>query len=84
MNIQWTAKNLKNRIVLSSGIVSYLLLLFICIPLSRFIGDEGMGLFAPAFEIFLLTTLVTSYSMSHAMAGVILYRVKRERKRNAN
>lgn len=83
MNIQWTAKNLKNRIVLSSGIVSYLLLLFICIPLSRFIGDEGMGLFAPAFEIFLLTTLVTSCSMSHAMAGIIRYRVKRERYRNA-
>lgn len=83
MKIQWMAKNLKNRIIFSSGIVSYMLLLFMRIPLSRVIGDEGMGLFAPAFELFLLTTLVISYGMSHAMAGILRYRVKRERYRNA-
>lgn len=84
MNIQWMAKNLKNRIVLSAGIVSYMLLLLLRIPLSRFIGDEGVGLFAPAFELFVLTTLVISYGMSNAMAGIIRYRVKRERYRNAD
>lgn len=83
MNIQWTAKNLKNKIVFSAGLLSYMLFLFLRIPLSRFIGDEGMGLFAPAFEIFILTTLVTGYSMSRAMAGIIRYRVRRERYRNA-
>lgn len=83
MNIQWMAKNLKNRIVLSSGIVSYMLLLLLRIPLSRFIGDEGVGLFAPAFELFVLTTLIVSYGMSGAMSGIIRYRVKRERYRNA-
>ena len=49
MNIQWMTKNLKNRIVLSAGIISYMLLFFFWIPLSRVIGDEGLGLFAPAF-----------------------------------
>lgn len=83
MNIQWMAKNLKNRIVLSSGIISYMLLLLWRIPLSRVIGDEGVGLMAPAFEMFVLTTLVTSYGMSNAMAGIIRYRDKRERYRNA-
>lgn len=83
MNIQWMAKNLKNRIVLSAGIVSYMLLLFLRIPLSRFIGDEGVGLFAPAFELFVLTTLVISYGMTNAVSGLIRYRVKRERYRNA-
>ncbi|MDE5717546.1 MAG: oligosaccharide flippase family protein, partial [Lachnospiraceae bacterium] len=83
MNIQWMAKNLKNRIILSAGIVSYMLLLLLRIPLSRVIGDEGVGLFAPAFELFVLTTLVVSYGMSNAMAGIIRYRVKRERYRNA-
>ncbi|MDE7247594.1 MAG: polysaccharide biosynthesis C-terminal domain-containing protein [Lachnospiraceae bacterium] len=83
MNIQWMAKNLKNRIILSAGILSYLILLFLRIPLSRVIGDAGVGLFAPAFELFLLPTLVTSYSMSYAMSGIIRYRVKRERYRNA-
>lgn len=84
MNIQWMAKNLKNRIILSAGIISYMLLLFLRIPLSRFIGDEGVGLFAPAFELFILTTMVTTYGMSNAVAGIIRYRVKRERYRNAD
>lgn len=77
------AKNLKNRIILSSGIISYMLLLLLRIPLSRIIGDEGVGLFAPAFELYVLAALVISYSMSNAMSGIIRYRVKRERYRNA-
>ena len=84
MNIQWMVKNLKNRIVLSAGILSYLILLFMRIPLSRFIGEAGVGLFAPAFELFLLASLVVSYGMSHTMSGIIRYRVKRERYRNAS
>lgn len=77
------AGNLKNRIVLSAGIVSYILLFFLRIPLSRVIGDAGVGLFAPAFEVFLLTTLVISFAMFRALMGIIRYRVKRERFRNA-
>lgn len=83
MNVQSTTKNLKNKIVFSAGLLSYALLLFIRIPLSRFIGDEGIGLFAPAFEAYFLTTLVTGYGMSRAMAGMIRFRVRRERYRNA-
>lgn len=77
------AKNLKNRIILSAGILSYFFLFFLRIPLSRVIEDAGVGLFAPAFELFLLTTMVTSGGMSQAMSGLIRYRVKRERYRNA-
>lgn len=83
MNIQWMAKNLKNRMILSAGLISYLILFFLRIPLSRVIGDAGIGLFAPAFEVFILTTLVTSHGMSQAVSGIIRYRVKRERYRNA-
>ncbi|MCM1268091.1 MAG: oligosaccharide flippase family protein [Bacteroidales bacterium] len=83
MSVQWIAGNLKNRIVLSAGLVSYLLLFFLRIPLSRVIGDAGVGLFAPAFEVFVLTTLVISFAMSRAVSGLIRYRVKRERYRNA-
>ena len=53
------------------------------IPLSKVIGAAGMGLFAPAFEIFMMITFVLSYSMTGAMSGVIRYRVKREQHRNA-
>lgn len=77
------AGNLKNRIVLSAGLVSYMLLFFLRIPLSRIIGDAGVGLFSPAFEMFVLTTLVISFAMSRSLAGIIRYRVKRERFRNA-
>lgn len=77
------AGNLKNRIVFSAGLMSYILLFFLRIPLSRVIGDAGVGLFAPAFEIFILTTLVISFAMSRAVSGIIRYRVKRDRYRNA-
>lgn len=83
MSIQWMVNNLKNRIILSAGILSYLILLFMRIPLSRLIGEAGVGLFAPAFELFLLASLIVSYGMSNAMSGIIRYRVKRERYRNA-
>lgn len=83
MSVQWMAGNLKNRMVFSAELVSYILLFFLRIPLSRVIGDAGAGLFAPAFEVFVLTTLVISFAMSRAVSGIIRYRVKRERFRNA-
>lgn len=83
MRVQFMMKNMKNQIVMFAGIISYMILLVMRIPLANIIGDAGMGLFAPAFELFTLTTLITSYSMSRAMTGLIRYRVKRERYRNA-
>ncbi len=75
--------NLKNSLVMSAGIVSFLIMLVMRIPLTRAIGDAGVGMFAPAFEIFMLVTLFTSYSMSSAMTVLIRYRVRREQHRNA-
>lgn len=69
--------------VLTAGIWSYIILLLMRIPLSRVIGDAGMGLFAPAFELFWLITLFTSYSMTKAMTGIVRYRVKREQYKSA-
>lgn len=83
MRVQYMIKNTKNQIVMFAGISSYMILLFMRIPLANIIGDAGMGLFAPAFELFILTTLITSYSMSKIMSGLIRYRVKRDRYRNA-
>ena len=83
MRTQLMMKNFKTHMVMFAGTISYMMLLFMRIPLANIIGDPGMGLFAPAFEIYILTTLVTSYSMSKTMSGLIRYRVKRERYRNA-
>lgn len=77
------SRNIKNPIVQFAGILSYMLLLLMRIPLSGVIGDAGVGLFAPAFEIFLLITLLTSYSMTGAMSAIIRYRVKREQYKSA-
>lgn len=73
----------RTPLIQSAGMLSYMILLLMRIPLSRAIGDVGMGLFAPAFEIFVLITMVTSYSVTAAMSGAIRYRVKREQHRNA-
>lgn len=74
---------IRTPLIQSAGILSYVILLLMRIPLSKVIGDAGMGLFAPAFEIFMLITLITSYSMTGAMSGMIRYRVKREQHRSA-
>lgn len=76
-------RTIKNPLVQYAGILSYAILLAMRIPLARAIGDAGVGLFAPAFEIFFLITLFTSYSMTGAMAAIIRYRVKREQYKSA-
>lgn len=83
MRLSFMNKNVKNQMVLTAGMWSYIILLLFRIPLSRVIGDAGIGLFAPAFELFWLISLFTAYSMTKAMSGVIRYRVKREQYKNA-
>ena len=68
----------RNPLAQYAGVLSYAMILGMRIPLARVIGDEGVGLLAPAFEIFFLVTLFTSYAMTAAMTGMIRYRVKRE------
>lgn len=68
---------------MTSGIAAYIIMLLMRIPLARVIGDEGVGLFAPAFEIFVLVTLYTSHSVSKSMSALMRYRVKRDQYRNA-
>lgn len=74
---------IKNPMVQYAGILSYMILLIMRIPLSKAIGDAGIGLFSPAYELFFLITIFTSYSMTRAMAALIRYRVKREQYKNA-
>ena len=50
----------RTPLIQSAGMISYIILLLMRIPLSKAIGDAGMGLFAPAFEIFILLTFITS------------------------
>lgn len=67
----------------AAGILTCMLLLAMRIPLGGVIGDAGMGLFAPAFEIFFAAEIMFSYGISRSVSGLIRYRVKREQYRNA-
>ncbi len=78
-----SGRTIRNSLAQSAGAIAYAIILCMRIPLSRVIGDEGVGLFAPAFEIFFLVTLLTSYAMTGAVTGVVRYRVRREQHKNA-
>lgn len=77
------SRAIKNPLIQCAGVLSYAIVLIMRIPLMREIGEAGIGMFAPAFELVFLITLFTSYSMTGAMSGIIRYRVKREQYRNA-
>ncbi|MGN1150836.1 MAG: polysaccharide biosynthesis C-terminal domain-containing protein [Lachnospiraceae bacterium] len=83
MKLNIRTKHMKNQMVLTAGLWTYMILLVMRIPLSRVVGDAGMGLLAPAFELYWLVTLFTSYGMGRAMSGAIRYRIKREQYKNA-
>ena len=70
-------ENAKSNITVYAGIITYIISLGMRIPLSRLIGDTGIALFAPAYELFILCTLIFSYGVSRTMAGLIRYRMKR-------
>ena len=76
-------RTIKNPMIQCAGVLSYAIVLIMHALLLNVIGDAGVGLFAPAFEIFFLVTLFSSYAMTGAMTGIIRYRVKREQYRNA-
>ena len=77
------SRTIKNPLIQCAGILSYVIVLIMRIPLMREIGETGIGMFAPAFELVFLISLFTSYGMTGAMSGIIRYRVKREQYRNA-
>lgn len=73
----------KGIMTTSAAMIAYIISLGIRIPLSRMIGDAGIGLFSPAFEIFLLCGLFFSHGISRTMTGLIRYRMKREQYKSA-
>lgn len=76
-------KEFRGNVTAYAGIIAYMICLLLRIFLCRVIGDEGVGVFAPAFEIFTLVGLLFSHGISRTMAGMIRYRVKREQYKSA-
>lgn len=76
-------REFRSNMAVYAGGITYMLSLAVRIPLSRVVGDAGVGLFSPAFELFTLISLFFSYGISRTMNGLIRYRIKRDQFRNA-
>ncbi|MDE6662473.1 MAG: oligosaccharide flippase family protein [Lachnospiraceae bacterium] len=76
-------REFKGNMTAYAVIIAYIICLVLRIPLCRFIGDEGVGLYAMAFEIFILITLLFSHGVSRTITGMIRYRVKRAQYKSA-
>lgn len=84
MNMKIRKKeNAKSNMTVYAGIITYIISLIVRIPLSKVIGDTGIALFAPAYELFILCAFIFSHGISRTMAGLIRYRVKRAQYRSA-
>lgn len=77
------SRSRKGVITAYAGILAYIIGLGLRIPLSGAIGDAGIALFAPAFELFTLSALLFTYGISRTMTGLIRYRAKRGQYKNA-
>ena len=71
-------RNQRGILITGAGLAAYGIYLVIRIPLSNMLGDTGIGLLAPALEIYFLTTVFFACGLSRTMAGLIRYRMKRE------
>lgn len=69
--------------MLGVGLMAWLIGFVFRIPLSRMIGDKGIGFFAAAMEIFALSSAVMCYGISKAVAILVKYRAKRDMYKSA-
>lgn len=76
-------RDAKSSMSAYAGIIAYIISLGIRIPLAGVIGDTGIALFAPAYELFVLCALIFSYGISRTMSGLIRYRMKRGQYKSA-
>lgn len=54
------------------------------IPLTAIVGDEGMGLYSCAFEVYNIALLLSSYSLPLAVSKLVAARLAKGQRRNAS
>lgn len=69
-------------LAVSSIIVRFIGLLY-RIPLTRIVGDEGMGIYSSAFEIYNLALILSSYSIPVAVSKLVSAREIKKEYKNA-
>lgn len=65
------------------GLVACFIGLLLRIPLSRMMGDKGIGFFAGAMELFTVISVVFTYGFSRALAVQMKYRARRDMYKSA-
>lgn len=82
-------KHGKNAIVIQgsilaiASIISRMIGIIYRIPLVKILGDEGMGLYSMAFEIYVLILLISSYSLPMAVSKLVSQTNLRKEYRNS-
>lgn len=71
-------------ILAAAGIISRLIGLLYRSPLTAVIGDEGMGYYTSAYNIYTIILLISSYSIPSAISKVIAQKLVLKEYRNAH
>lgn len=66
-----------------TGILANLCVLLMRIPLTHMIGENGVGYFSIANELFLVISCFCAYGLSEAVTVLVRYRIKREQYKSA-
>lgn len=74
---------IQGSILAVTSIIVRLIGILYRIPLINIIGDEGMGYYNTAFNIYSIMLLLSSYSLPLAVSKMIAFRMAREQYRNA-
>lgn len=69
--------------MMNAGLIAYIIGFALRIPLSRMIGDRGIGFYAGAVEMYVVISVIFSYGIAKALTAIIKYRVRREMFRSA-
>ena len=73
----------QGSILAIAGIFVRIIGLIYRIPLTRIVGEEGMGYYSQAFNIYSVTLLLSSYSLPLAVSKMISARIGKRQYKNA-
>lgn len=74
---------IQGSILAAAGIISRLIGLIYRIPLNNIIGDEGIGLYSLAYDLYSVALLLSSYSLPLAVSKLVAVRIGRKEYRNS-
>lgn len=74
----------QGSILAAAGIIVRLIGLLYRVPLTNIIGDEGMGYYATAFNVYNIMLILSSYSLPVAVSKMVAARMARGQFRNTS